>query len=118
MRDIATKKSKDFAVNIVSLYKILCSEKKEFVMSKQVLRAGTSIGANLAEAEFAFSTKDYISKKSIALKECAETVYWLELLHNTGYIDQKTFDEFQDTCMQILKLLQSTIKTIRRKSGK
>jgi len=74
MKDIATVKSKNLAVKIINLYKMLCSEKKEFVIAKQILRSGTSIGANLAEAEFAISTKDYISKKSIALKECAETI--------------------------------------------
>ena len=115
MRDIAAEKSKVFAVKIVNLYKTLCSERKEFVMAKQVLRSGTSIGANLAEAEFAFSTKDYISKKSIALKECAETVYWLELLKETGYIDKKLFALLETECNEILKLLLSTIKTMRSK---
>jgi four helix bundle protein len=114
MKDIATKKSKAFAVKIVDLYKMLCFEKKEFVMSKQVLKAGTSIGANLAEAEFAFSKKDYISKKSIALKECAETIYWLELLHDTGFLDKKIFEDLHTECMGLLKLLLSAIKTMRR----
>jgi len=115
MKDIATNKSKDLAVKIVNLYKMLCSEKKEFVMSKQVLKAGTSIGANLAEAEFAFSTKDYISKKTIALKECSETVYWLELLHDTNFVSKELFTELQTECMEIQKLLVSSIKTTRRR---
>ena len=115
MRDIAAEKSKFFAVKIVNLYKALCSEKKEFVIAKQVLRSGTSIGANLAEAEFAFSTKDYISKKSIALKECAETAYWLELLKETKYLDHELFTALDAKCKEILKLLLSTIKTLRSK---
>ena len=115
--DIATKKSKVFAVKIVNLYKKLCAENKEFVMSKQLLRSGTSIGANLAEAEYAFSTKDYISKKSIALKECAETNYWLELLCNTNYIDQKIYGELQSECTEIIKLLFSSIKSLRKQES-
>ena len=115
MKDIATQKSKVFAVKIVNLYKMLCSEKKEFVMTKQILRAGTSIGANLAEAEFAFSTKDYISKKTIALKECAETTYWLELLNNTGFLDKKDFTELEAEYKGLLKLLHSSIKTAKGK---
>jgi len=115
MKDIATNKSKKLAVKIVNLYKMLCSEKKEFVMAKQILRAGTSIGANLAEAEFAISTKDYLSKKTIALKECAETVYWLELLYDTDLLSKVLFEELQSECMEILRLLNSSIKTTRRR---
>ena len=76
----ARYKSKRFAVRIVRLYQYLCEEKREFVLSKQILRSGTSIGANLAEAECAISKKDFLSKIYIALKECSETLYWLELL--------------------------------------
>jgi len=115
VKDIATVKSKNLAVKIINLYKMLCSEKKEFVIAKQILRSGTSIGANLAEAEFAISTKDYISKKSIALKECAETIYWLELLNETGYLTKELFEELQAGSMEILRLLLSSIKTTRRK---
>ena len=118
MKDIATKKSKVLSIKIINLYKMLCTEKKEFVMSKQVLRAGTSIGANLAEAEFAISSKDYVLKKTIALKECAETIYWLELLHDTKFLEEKIFIELQNECMEVLKLLQSSIKTLRRNNSK
>ena len=115
MKDIATVKSRLLAVKIVNLYKMLCYEKKEFVMARQILKAGTSIGANLAEAEFAFSVKDYISKKSIALKECAEALYWLEILNETGFLDRELFMELKTECTGILKLLQSSIKTTRIK---
>ena len=80
-------KSKDFAIRIVNLYKYLCETKKEYVLSKQVLRSGTSIGANIAESECAISKKDFMSKLYIALKEATETLYWLELLYKTEYID-------------------------------
>ena len=116
MKDIATKKSKSLAVKIVNLYKMLCSEKKEYVMAKQVLRSGTSIGANLAEAGFAFSTRDYVSKKSIALKECAETLFWLELLYETGFLDQELYEDLQSECTEILKILCSSIKTLRNQA--
>lgn len=82
----AKSKSKRFAIRIIHLYQYLCTEKHEFVMSKQLLRCGTSIGANLAEAECAFSKKDFLAKVSIAFKECSETAYWLELLKETGYL--------------------------------
>jgi len=82
-KNIVREKSMAFAIRIVNLYRILC-EKKEYVMSKQVLKAGTSIGANLAEADCAISRKDFLAKVYIAFKECAETKYWLELLQKTG----------------------------------
>ena len=78
-------KSKRFAVRIVNLYKYLCNEKKEFVLSKQILRSGTSIGANIAESECAISRRDFLAKVYIALKECAETLYWLDLLYETEF---------------------------------
>jgi four helix bundle protein len=72
-------------------------------MSRQILKAGTSIGANLAEAQYAFSRKDLVSKKSIALKECSETIYWLELLQETGYIQQSEFEALSESCREILR---------------
>lgn len=89
---IIANKSMDFAVRIVNLYRYLCETKKEYVLSKQLLRCGTSIGANVREAIQAQSRKDFVSKMNIALKEAGETEYWLELLHNTNYL---TDDEFQ-----------------------
>ena len=107
----ARYKSKKFAVRIVNMYKFLFDEKKEFVISKQVLRSGTSIGANLAEAECAMSKKDFLSKIYIALKECSETLYWLELLYETEYIDNSQFDSIYQDCEEIKKMLMATTKT-------
>ena len=107
----ARYKSKKFAVRVVNMYKYLCEEKKEFILSKQVLRSGTSIGANLAEAECAMSKKDFLSKVYIALKECAETLYWLDLLYETNYIDQPQYDSLYRDCEELKKMLMSTTKT-------
>ena len=88
-------KSFQFAIDIVTLYKNLVGDKKEFVMSRQLLKSGTSIGANVREAEFAQSRADFISKMSISLKEANETDYWLELLFETKFIDESTFKEYK-----------------------
>jgi len=85
-------KSRKFAIRVVKLYKHLCDKKKEFVLSKQLLRSGTGIGANIAEAECSISRKEFLSKIYIALKECSETQYWLELLFDTNYINEKEFE--------------------------
>ena len=105
MEKTAKYKSKRFAVRIVNLYHYLCDEKREFVLSKQLLRSGTSIGANLAEAGCAISRKDFLSKVYIALKECAETTYWLELLHDTHYISDKEFESIYSDCEELRKML-------------
>ena len=85
--DLLMEKSMSFAIRIVKLYKWLCDEQKEFVLSKQLLRCGTSIGANLSEAQSAISKPDFTSKVYISLKECMETQYWIELLYKTDYLD-------------------------------
>lgn len=108
----AKYKSKKFAVRIVKLYQYLCEEKKEYVLSKQVLRSGTSIGANLAEAETAISKKDFLAKVYIALKECSETQYWLELLYDTGYLTDEMYRSICTDCEELRKMLSSTTKTI------
>ena len=108
----AKQKSKHFAVRIVRLYQYLCSEKKEFVLSKQLLRCGTSIGANLAESECAVSKKDFLSKIYIALKECSETIYWLELLYETDYLSQTEYVSIRSDCEELRKMLSSTTKTL------
>ena len=106
-------KSKKFAIRIVNLYKYLCDVRKEFVLSKQLLRSGTSIGANLAEAECAISKKDFMAKLYIALKECSETKYWLELLYETEYLNKEQFDSIYNNCEEIRKMLSSATKTIK-----
>ena len=108
----ALRKSKLFAIRIVRLYQYLCSEKTEFVLSKQLLRSGTSIGANLAESECAISKKDFLAKVYIALKECAETLYWLELLRETDYLSVSEYNSIYADCEELRKMLSSTTKTL------
>jgi four helix bundle protein len=113
MDNAVEEKSFQFAVRIVKLYKHLCAEKKEYVLSKQVLRAGTSIGANIAESQQAQSRPDFIAKLSIALKETSETKYWLRLLHATGFIPDSHFDSIYADCVEIEKLLVSILKSTK-----
>ena len=104
-------KSKAFAVRIVKLYQYLCDEKKEYVLSKQVLRSGTSIGANAKEAVRGQSKADFIAKMNIALKEASETEYWLELLYETAYLDKAQFDSIYADNQELLKILTSIVKS-------
>ncbi|MEE3492802.1 four helix bundle protein [Ruminococcus sp.] len=113
---VTYQKSKLFAVRIVKLYRYLCDEKKEYVLSKQLLKSGTSIGANIAEANCAFSKKDFLAKMYIAFKECAETEYWLELLFDSGVLNEKEFQSMIDDCREIKKLLSSVTKTSKEKN--
>jgi len=113
--NIARNKSKKFAVRIVNLYKYLCEEKKEYVLSKQLLRSGTSIGANLAESEYAISEKDFLSKVYIALKESAETIFWLELLFQTEYLTETEYNSINEEALELLKMLKATTKTLSTK---
>lgn len=106
-------KSYKFAIRIVKLYQFLSKGKKEFVLSKQVLRSGTAIGALIREAEFGQSKADFISKMSIALKEASETMYWLEILKDTSYVDEKLFRSLYDDCEELIKMLVSTVKTTK-----
>ncbi len=116
--NIIKNKSFDFALKIIQLFKTLQAS-KEFIMSKQLLRAGTSIGAMIREAEHAESSPDFIHKLAIAQKEANETAYWLELLHHSGYITNENFqnlshdiDELQKICASIIL----TVKTVQRKN--
>ena len=104
-----------FSIRIVDLYKYLTETKNEHILSKQFLRSGTSIGANIAESECAISSADFVSKVYIALKECAETQYWLELLKNTNNITQAQFDDIFVDCEELRKILSSTTKTMNEK---
>lgn len=108
-------KSKRFAIRIVRLYQYLCQEKREYVLSKQILRSGTSIGANLAESEYAISKKDFLSKTYVSLKECSETLYWLELLYETDYINAKEYVSIKGDCEELRKMLSSISKTTHEK---
>ena len=109
--NIVEDKSFNFAVRIINLYKFLASKKKEHTLSKQLLRSGTSIGANIAEAQQAQSKSDFISKMNIALKEAAETKYWIKLLKSTDYLTEKESASILNDCIEIEKLLVKIIKT-------
>lgn len=113
--NVIKTKSFLFAVRIVKLCKILTVEHKEFVISKQLLRSGTSIGANVREAEHAESKADFIHKLSISLKEANETEYWLDLLKETGYLNNSEYLSIQYDIKEILKLLTSIIKASKIK---
>lgn len=109
--NVVKDKSKAFAIRIVNLYKHLCDVKKEFVLSKQILRCGTSIGANVAEALCGISKKDFQAKMYIAFKECVETQYWLDILHETNYLTDDEFNSMNGDCEELRKLLSSITKT-------
>ena len=111
-------KSMQFSIRMVELYKKLSSEGREYVLSKQILRSGTSVGANIREARRAQSSPDFYSKLTISLKEADETQYWLELLHRTGYISDETFDSINADCEELIRLLVSITKTLRNKMTK
>ena len=108
-------KSKAFADRVVKMHKFLTCEKKEFEMSKQILKSGTSIGANISESQQAQSKLDFISKLSIALKEAKETEYWLERLYKGGYLSEKQFNSINPDCIELIKLLTSIIKSTKSK---
>ena len=111
---IIKKKSFDFAVRVVNLYKLINTERKEHVMSKQLLRSGTSIGANVREAVNGQSSADFIHKLSIAQKECDESIYWLELLKETKYINEKEFISMNENAVELLKIIRSIIITSKK----
>ncbi len=117
-QDVLKDKSFVFAVRCVNLYKYLVGNKKEFVISKQLLRSGTSIGANIRESKNAESDMDFIHKLGIAQKECDETLYWLELLKATDFLDEMMFKSIYQDAEEILKMLRSSIITKKRKINK
>ena len=108
------KKSKDFALRIINMYKYLCVEKREYVISKQVLRSGTSIGANVREGVRGQTKPDFIAKMSVAQKEAEETCYWLELLYESGYINKSIFESMYRDNLEINRILASIILTARQ----
>lgn len=108
-------KSLAFAIRIVNLYKYMSEQKKEFVLSKQILKSGTSIGANAREAQYAQSTADMVSKYSIALKEANETAYWLIIYKETSYISVEEYESLNNDCEELIKLLTKTLKTLKAK---
>lgn len=111
--NIVKNKSFVFAVRIVKLYQYLCENKKEFVLSKQLLRSGTSVGAMIREAEHAETKNDFKHKLAIAQKEINETIYWLELLKETVYLTNEEFDSINADATEIIKLLTTIIKSVK-----
>ncbi|MBQ8074983.1 MAG: four helix bundle protein [Oscillospiraceae bacterium] len=109
--NVIVDKSKAFALRIIKLYKYLNEEKKEYILSKQLLRCGTSIGANVKEAVCGQTPADFYAKMNISLKETSETEYWLELLHESGILDDKSFESIYSDCKELLKILTAITKT-------
>ncbi len=116
MNSTLQDKSYNFAINIVKLAQTLQRERKEFVLSNQVLRSGTSIGALIREAEFAQSHADFINKFHVSLKEANETIYWLNLLKDTEYINEQLFTSMESTNKELIAMLVATLKTLKSKS--
>ena len=109
--NVVLAKSKLFAIRVIRLYQYLKDNKKEYLLSKQLLRSGTSIGANIKEGVVAMSKKEFIAKLNISYKEANETEYWLELLHETDYLTDSEFESISSDCKELIKLLASIIKT-------
>ena len=117
MDNVVLFKSKKFAIRIIKCYKYLNEHKHEHIMSKQLIRCGTSVGANIIESRNAQSRSDFTSKLNIALKEADETAYWLELLHSSDYLDDNLFDSLNNDCQELISLLISIIKSLKKKEN-
>lgn len=109
--NVIVDKSKAFAIRIIKLYRYLCDDKKEFILSKQVLKSGTSIGANVKEAVRGQTKADFYAKMNVALKEASETEYWLELLNEGGFIENDAYESVYKDCQELLRILVSIVKT-------
>ena len=112
-KNIVKEKSFGFAVMVVNLYKLLTTERKEFVLSKKILRSGTAVGAMYREAEQTESKADFIRKMAIAQKECNEAIYWLELLKQTDFLNEIEFESIYSDATELIKLITSIIKTAK-----
>ena len=115
---VLREKSFNFALRCIKLYKYLCNKKKEFILSKQILRSGTAIGALIVEGKQAESKADFVHKYAIALKECNETIYWIELLFYSDYISEIQFDSILNDAQELNKMLSSSIITAKRTTMK
>ena len=118
MKNIIADKSYKFAIRVVNVYKHMVNDKKEYVLSKQLLRSGTAVGALVREAEHAQSKADFLNKMNIALKEVNETEYWLLLLKDTEYLSQDEFESINKDSSEILKLLISIVKSTKQNLGR
>ena len=116
--NVTQDKSYRFAIRIVKAYRYLINEQKEFVLSKQLLRSGTAIGALVREGVHAQSRPDFLNKMNVALKEAYETEYWISLLYDTGYISAEMYQSIHEDCIELVKLLSSTVKTMKDSLGK
>ena len=112
---ILRTKTKEFAKNIIFLCREIKQNGAESVLINQLLRSGTSIGANVHEAQYAQGTKDFISKLEIALKECNESSYWIELLYDTNCLNEEIFNDLQKQCIELRRMLVSSITTLKKK---
>jgi four helix bundle protein len=115
--NVIQTKSYEFAIKVVKLYRYLVDEKREYVLSKQLLRSGTSIGANVEEGIGGQSAKDFFAKLNIAYKEARESHYWLRLLKDTGYLEVDKATEYLNDCDELLRIMGSIIKTMKTKLG-
>ena len=115
---IMLDKAKDFAVEIINMCKVIKEAKRESVLTNQLMRSGTSIGANIHESKYAHGTADFIAKMQIALKECYESEYWLELLNRIGYLCDEQYKSILNNCGQIRRMLISSINTVKDKNDK
>ena len=113
---IMLEKAKDFAVNLLNICNRVKDRKKESILTVQLIRSGTSIGANIHESKYAQSSADFVSKMQIALKECYESEYWLELLNRTGYLENEQYKKILNDCGQIRRMLISSINTVKENS--
>ena len=113
---VVANKSFDFAVRIVRMYRYLCDEKKEFVLSKQPLRSGVSIGANIREALHGQSKRDFISKMNIALKESNESLYWIELMRDSNILEKNQSDSIWNDCNELVSILVQIVKTSKKRT--
>lgn len=114
-QNILKTKSFDFAIRIINLYKFLKKQHSEYILSQQIVKSGTSIGALVREAEHAESLKDFAHKLNIGLKEANESMYWLDLLYATGFISEKMYKSIIKDCEELLKLLIASVKTTKKK---
>lgn len=112
-QSIVFNKSKKFAVRIIHLYQYMSREKNEYVICKQLLRSGTSIGANIAEALVAFSRKDFLAKMYIAFRECFETPYWFDIMLDSDYITKSQYESLTADCTELSKMLSAITKSMR-----
>ncbi len=115
---VMLNKAKDFAVDIINLCREIKTNKKESVLTNQLLRSGTSIGANIHESKYAHGTADFIAKMQIALKECYESEYWLELLNRIGYISDECYGYLRNNCGAIRRMLISSVNTVKENTAK